>query len=224
MWLLLILVAIFLVVLIVGLSSVLYGEEGRHDTPRRRSSEQANDYAGRTAETYVNGALRSLLEDNEYLLENLLIPLRNGYKTEIDAVLITRKGIFCIETKSWMGSISGSDEDEYWLQAYRDESRGVRKHRNPVKQNEAHCRVLKETLNDRFDVENVVIFFDLEDGEGIDSDYVFAPDEFLEAYETWDDRLLPMSIRSVYQRLQSFVATKEQLEKHKRELEERFKN
>ena len=134
-----------------------------------RPGETANDYAGRTAETYVNEALRSLLKDDEYLSENLLAPFKNGHKTEIDAVLITRKGIFCIETKSWMGSISGNDEDEYWLQAYQDMSRGVRKHRNPVKQNRAHCNALKETLNKPIKIENVVIFFDLEDCSGIDA-------------------------------------------------------
>ena len=112
-----------------------------------RPGETANDYAGRTAEAYVNEALRSLLEDDEYLLENLLVPFKNGHKNEIDAALITRKGISCIETKPWIGSISGSDEDEYWLQAYRDESRGARKHRNQVEQNRAHCNAMNGAIN-----------------------------------------------------------------------------
>ena len=224
MWVFLLILAIFLILLVFGWVLGASAGENEYPVPRRKFYEEANDYAGRSAETYVNGALRSLLEDGEYLLENLLVPFKNGRKTEIDAVLITRKGIFCIETKSWMGSISGNDEDEYWLQAYRDESRGVRKHRNPVKQNRAHCNALKGTLNKPIKIENVVMFFDLEDGSGIDSDYVYDPDVFLEDYEIWDDQLDSTTIQAVYQRLKPFIATEEDLERHKQELKKRYKD
>ena len=60
----------------------------------------ANERAGMWGEKVVNYHLRPLLREDEYLLANILLPLRNGHKTEIDCVLISRKGIFCIETKS----------------------------------------------------------------------------------------------------------------------------
>ena len=83
----------------------------------------ANDRAGIVGEKRANYHLRTLLRNDEYLLTNLLLPLRNGEKTEIDAVLISRKGIFCIEIKHWVGHISGNDEDESWLQEYDDSYR-----------------------------------------------------------------------------------------------------
>lgn len=147
MWVFLTILVIFLILLVFGWALGASAGEDEYPVHRRKFHEEANDHAGRTAEAYVNEALRSLLEDDEYLLENLLVPFKNGHKTEIDAALITRKGISCIETKTWIGSISGSDEDECWLQAYRDESRGARKHRNPVEQNRAHCNALKGAIN-----------------------------------------------------------------------------
>ena len=60
-------------------------------------------------------SLRPLLREDEYLLANLLLPLRNGHKTEIDCVLISRKGIFSLKQRTGY-YISGNDDDEYWHQ------------------------------------------------------------------------------------------------------------
>ena len=118
----------------------------------------ANDQAGIVGENEVNDLLSFLLRSDEYLLPNLLLPLWNGEKTEIDCVLISRKGIFCIEIKHWVGHISGNDEDEFWLQEYDDSYWEDKWHRNPVKQNNGHCVILKKKLNNRYWINNVVIF------------------------------------------------------------------
>ena len=65
-----------------------------------------NEKAGAYGELKTNYYVRLLLKSDEYLLANLLLPLKNGRKTEIDCVLISRKGVFCIETKNWVGHIS----------------------------------------------------------------------------------------------------------------------
>ena len=47
-------------------------------------------------------------------------------------------------------------------QEYNDPYLIDRRHKNPVKQNEAHCRILERILNDRFPVDGAVIFAELE--------------------------------------------------------------
>ena len=184
-----------------------------------------NERAGILGERFVNNRLLPLLKDDEYLLANLLLPLRNGHKTEIDCVLISRKGIFCIETKNWVGHISGSDEDEYWTQSYDDIFKRNKEHKNPVKQNEKHCEILERKLNNHYRVENIVIFVALEDGRGIDSDYAFTLREFKDYYqELSDDEINVPNLRIIYQQLVGFVATTEELEKHKEETRTRFDN
>lgn len=184
-----------------------------------------NDRAGIWGEKVVNYHLRPLLRQDEYLLANLLLPLRNGHKTEIDCVLISRKGVFCIETKNWVGHISGNDDDEYWYQEYDDPYMSDRQHKNPVKQNEGHCAILERKLNNRFNVDNIVIFADLEDGWGINSNYAFTIRQFKEYYRDLNgDEILESELKPIYQKLLPFVASDEELKRHRDDVKNRFNN
>lgn len=185
----------------------------------------ANDRAGIWGERIVNYHLRPLLRQDEYLLANLLLPLKNGHKTEIDCVLISRKGIFCIETKNWVGHISGNDEDEYWLQEYDDPCMSNRSHKNPVKQNEGHCALLERLLNRRYSVDNAVIFADLEDGWGINSDHSFTVFQFKNYYRNLPDgEIQEEEIKQIYQKLLRYVASQAELEQHRIDVKSRFDN
>ena len=183
----------------------------------------AHEKAGMMGEKIVNYHLLPLLRQDEYLLANLLIPLRNGHKTEIDCLLISRKGIFCIETKKWIGHISGNDEDEYWYQKYDDPDRSDRQHKNPVKQNKDHCSILSRFLCNRFFVNNVVIFVNLEDGWRINSEYAFTIEQFKNAYRSLNGAAIKeYELKQIYNRLVNFVATPEQLAEHRKETKNRF--
>ena len=185
----------------------------------------ANDAKGIYGEKIVNYHLRPLLREDEYLLANLIIPLQNGRKTEIDCVLISRKGIFCIEVKNWVGHISGNDEDDYWYQEYDDPWMDDKKHRNPVKQNEGHCIALERKLHNNYSVDNAVIFAELDDGWGIDSEYSFTIRSFKDYYRELDDNELnPIQIKAIYQMLYPFVATEEEMAKYREEINNRYYN
>ncbi len=69
----------------------------------------------------------------------------NGYSSEIDHILITRGGIFVIETKNWNGTISGNPSDEFITFMHAD-GKHVKRYRNPILQNESHIRHLKRRL------------------------------------------------------------------------------
>ena len=118
----------------------------------------ANEKAGNYGEKLVNYHLRPLLRADEYLLANVILKTKSGWKVEADAIIISRKGIFCIETKKWVGHIYGNDEDEEWIQKYDDPYKANRHHRNPVKQCLTHCSGLNRILNNRYDIEGAVIF------------------------------------------------------------------
>lgn len=184
----------------------------------------ANDRAGILGEKIVDKHLRLLLREDEYLLANLLIPHRNGFDTEIDCVLISRKGIFCIEIKNWVGHISGSDEDESWLQKYDDPYMNDKEHENPVKQNKRHCAILNRVLYNRYDIDGAVIFANLEDESGIDSDYTFTVSEFKEWYRSLKETIPQEELKIINKKLSPYVATSEQLKKHKKDAKRRFDN
>lgn len=66
-----------------------------------------------------------------------------GYSSEIDHILITKGGVFVIETKNWSGIISGNSSDYLWKKDKFNsfESTMVK---NPLRQNEKHIIHLKE--------------------------------------------------------------------------------
>ena len=185
----------------------------------------ANDKAGIHGEKIVNEELRLLLRNDEYLLVNLLLPLKNGRKTEIDCVLVSRKGIFCIETKRWVGHIIGNDEDERWSQQYDDPYKGDITHNNPVSQNKFHCDVLDRILNYKYEIENAVIFCSLEDGSGINSKFVYTVSDFKTWYRSLDDLgITDFEIKQISQILQKYVATNEQIKQFRNEQKNRNKH
>ena len=185
----------------------------------------ANDKAGIHGEKIVNEELRLILRNDEYLLVNLLLPLKNGRKTEIDCVLVSRKGIFCIETKRWVGHIIGNDEDERWIQQYDDPYKGDITHNNPVSQNKFHCDVLDRILNYKYEIENAVIFFSLEDGSGINSNFVYTISDFKTWYRSLDELgITDFEIKQISQILQKYVATNEQIKQFRNEQKNRNKH
>lgn len=233
-WIALVVIGIILLIIIIAAiakSNHDKGDYGDGGGTQVGGSEKipfftpANDRAGMYGEKLVNYHLRPLLREDEYLLANILLPLKNGHKTEIDSILVSRKGIFCIETKNWVGHISGNDEDEYWLQEYDDPCMDDRKHRNPVKQNEGHCAVLERILNGRFEVYGAVIFAELEDGYGIDSNSAFTIREFKNYFrELSEDEIKPEELKAIYQKLLRFVATEEELKQHREEVRRIYNN
>lgn len=225
-------VAVIIVIIIIAIVSSVNHDKGDYrdgggtqigGSERIPFFTPANDRAGMRGEKVVNYHLRPLLRQDEYLLANLLLPLKNGHKTEIDCVLVTRKGIFCIETKNWVGHISGTDEDEYWLQKYDDPYMDDRRHKNPIKQNKGHCAILERLLNKRFEVDGAVIFADLEDGVGIKSDYAFTISEFKNWYRSLEELdITDGELKQIFQLLYRYVATPEQLQQHREDVRRRF--
>lgn len=179
----------------------------------------ANEIAGLIGEVEVISHLESLLSEDEHLLPNLLLPLKNGSKTEIDCVLISHKGIFCIEIKNWSGPITGGDEDDSWIQKNGELNGLDRSHRNPVKQNKAHSEILEKKLDKKYSVNNCVIFSNLSSGSVIYSDHTFSLRQFVNHYKSLpSDKLNAQQIASVFQKLLPYVASKEELADHAKEI------
>lgn len=216
-WIIGIVVAVTLFIIIILLKS---NKKEEHDQYGQKTTPfiPLNEKRGIQGEREVNRTLEKLLKDDEYLLTNLLIPLRNGRTTEVDTLLITRKGIFCIETKNWIGHISGEDESEYWFQKYEDPYKPNKQHRNPVIQNEHHCNVLERKLENQYDVYNIVIFPEIEDRTKLYSRHTYELSEFIEYYETRNNILFPEDIEEVANKLSSYQATEEQMRVHREQV------
>lgn len=178
--------------------------------------------AGEEGEAYVNRHLRVLLRNDEYLLANLLIPLKNGNKCEIDHVIISRKGIFCVETKNWVGHIVGTEDGDVWYQQYDDPLRPTKEVKNPIKQNRAHCEILEKTLNFKYVVRTAIIFLRTEDITGTYTSFVYSLSEFKEHFRNLpENKLTVEEINAAFAVLSKFVATQEQLREYKKSMSQK---
>lgn len=82
--------------------------------------------------------------------------------SQIDHLIITKKGIAVIETKYHKGTIYGSEYAKEWTYITRDDNNKKHKNRysNPIKQNYGHIAALKKILDKEVEFYNVVLYID----------------------------------------------------------------
>lgn len=103
---------------------------------------------GRSGEKFVSRKLLNLDPMRYRVLDDLMLPsLGNTNTTQIDHVVVSNFGIFCIETKSYSGWIFGNAQQQYWTQViYRYKN----KFYNPLRQNYAHIKAVEAILKPTF--------------------------------------------------------------------------
>jgi restriction system protein len=111
---------------------------------------------GVLGEFQVNLIAKRCLDKRIYtLFKNVTLPTEDG-STQIDHVIVSRYGVFAIETKNMKGWIFGSSQQKTWTQKlYRHTST----FQNPLHQNYKHTRTLQAALDlDPGKVFSVVVF------------------------------------------------------------------
>lgn len=101
---------------------------------------QAN-IRGRRGERRVSSRLFSL--PSEYHVFNDVYIEVQGRSVQIDHIVISRYGIFVIETKNYTGWIYGNDKSEFWI---KNMYGNKYQFRNPLKQNYSHVKSLQALL------------------------------------------------------------------------------
>lgn len=101
-------------------------------------------FKGKLGESIVNFSITRKLDQNTYhLIKDVTLPSKGG-TTQIDHILVSKYGVFVIETKNIKGWIFGSESQRKWTQQ-------IYKHKNtfqnPLHQNYKHIRTLSELLN-----------------------------------------------------------------------------
>lgn len=117
-----------------------------------------NNAKGKIGESKVNKKLNPLLfgKVEHRQINNLIIMDNMGKTHQIDHIEIRENGIFCIETKNYIGLIYGSENQEKWTQVlYNGEKNQFY---NPLKQNNSHIYHLSMVLNRKYRLNSVVVF------------------------------------------------------------------
>ena len=102
-----------------------------------------NKLVGMAGEFWVKRELKKL--NNEYrIINDIMIKTKDEITHQIDHLVISKYGIFVIETKQYNGYIIGNDYDKKWIYRFYRKTSYIN---NPVHQNYGHIQALKEVLN-----------------------------------------------------------------------------
>ena len=128
--------------------SAIRAAEASYTTPERK---------GARGERRVHNALSSVLAEPEYrVLSDLILPTTGG-TTQLDHLVLSRYGIFVIETKNMSGWIFGGADQAKWTQVQKSGKR--RSFQNPLRQNFAHVKAVQAILDiDQKVLHNFVVF------------------------------------------------------------------
>lgn len=99
---------------------------------------------GKIGEGIINFTNSAVLDENIYTpVKNVTLSLNDGSTTQIDHILISKYGIFVIETKNLKGWIFGGEHQNEWTQ---QNFKQKYKFQNPLHQNYRHTKALEEVL------------------------------------------------------------------------------
>jgi len=99
---------------------------------------------GVLGELQVNLIAKLRLDKQVYkLFKNITLPTEDSGTTQIDHVIVSRYGVFVIETKNIKGWIFGGEHQKTWTQKIY---RHTNKFQNPLHQNYKHTQTLQSAL------------------------------------------------------------------------------
>lgn len=113
-------------------------------------------FKGVVGEFIVNLSARLFLDKQKYhLIKNVTLPTEDG-STQIDHIIVSKYGVFVVETKNMKGWIFGDAKQKTWTQKiYKHTS----KFQNPLHQNYKHVKTLESLLGlSDHQIHSIVVF------------------------------------------------------------------
>lgn len=115
---------------------------------------------GRKGEYLIFNELKYLEAKGCKFLFNVYLPKNNDETTEIDVMLIARKGIIVFESKNYSGWIFGNEKYKNWTQTLpQGKGESHKEHFfNPIMQNNLHIKYLKNIIGDEVPIYSIIAF------------------------------------------------------------------
>jgi hypothetical protein len=99
---------------------------------------------GKIGEGAIKQRIKKLPADTYKICNDIMIKNSKGGTSQIDHIVISKYGLFVVETKNYQGWITGGERSEKWTQTiYKKKSQFF----NPLRQNYGHIRALMELLD-----------------------------------------------------------------------------
>ena len=104
--------------------------------------------AGRKGELKAELVIESVLQEGDVHLTNIAISY-NGQETELDNVIVNRKGVFIIEVKNYSGMLAGDIDDYEWRKTHVSSGGNAytKTVKNPIRQVKRQIYILAHYLD-----------------------------------------------------------------------------
>lgn len=150
--------AIILIILLI--KNYTEYRNGAYYKITKRSLFSVRFNIGRYGEYLTYKCLKKFEANGAKFLFNVYVPKENGETSEIDVLMICKKGIFVFESKNYSGWIFGSENQKNWYQTLPSGRGRSRKEHfyNPIMQNRSHIKHLKSFLNEDVPMRSIIVF------------------------------------------------------------------
>lgn len=109
-----------------------------------QSQARMGSYQGVAGENWVNDEITRRLDPLHYhLIEHITLPTWDKRTTQIDHIIVSKFGVFVIETKTMKGWLFGSENSSKWKSVYFQSKYDFM---NPLHQNYKHIKTLNELV------------------------------------------------------------------------------
>lgn len=157
---------------------------------------------GKIGEGIVNFTNSAVLNETIYTpVKNVTLQLSDGSTTQIDHILVSKYGLFVIETKNMKGWIFGDEHQKEWTQQiFKDKYH----FQNPLRQNYRHLKALEEILEvPPTALTSVIAFVGECTFKTTMPENVFRGISYTKYIKSFDqERLNPLQIRQILSKLQ----------------------
>lgn len=157
---------------------------------------------GKVGEAIVNTSNKLLLDKNIYTpVKDITLQLTDGSTTQIDHILVSKYGVFVIETKNMKGWIFGGENQKQWTQQiFKEKNR----FQNPLHQNYRHTKALEEILDlPSSHFTSLIAFVGDCEFKTPMPENVFCGLSYTKYIQSFnEERLTPLQIRTVVNKLQ----------------------
>lgn len=97
------------------------------------------------------------------LLNDIMIRKENG-TSQIDHILVGKKGVFVIETKDYSGTIRGEEYSKYWTQTINKRKNNFY---NPIRQNYGHIKSVEKLIKEKDIYISLIVFTNKSELKGL---------------------------------------------------------
>jgi len=116
--------------------------------------ESGNSYLSTKTDAGVRGEYLifnklNMMYFEKKILTNVYLPKSDGGTTEVDVIMICKKGFFVFESKNYSGWIFGDEKRKMWTQSLKNRQKN--KFFNPIWQNRLHIKELKNAIDHQDD-------------------------------------------------------------------------